>query len=255
MNPYEAFERVDEKPLDYLVPDGGFSRILRTLVCVGDSLSSGEFEVVGDDGVVKFIDIYEHSWGQYLARMIGAKAYNFSKSGMSANVYCETWAEQNDFWNPEYTGTAYIIALGVNDLLNQNQPIGSVEDIDLQDWRNNKHTFAGYYGQIVQRYQAMRPNAKFFFITMPRANEEERRVILKQQHAKLMYDLAELFPNAYVLDFNQYAPVFAGRFPELFNLRGHMNPCGYLMFAQMVASYLDYIIRHNMEDFKMIGLA
>ena len=41
MNPYEAFERVDEKPLDYLVSDGGFSRIFRRLVCIGDSLSSG----------------------------------------------------------------------------------------------------------------------------------------------------------------------------------------------------------------------
>ena len=107
------------------------------MVCIGDSLSSGEFEVLDDEGVVHFIDIYEHSWGQYLARMIGAKAYNFSKSGMSANVYCESWAEANDFWNPEYAGTAYIIALGVNDLLNQDQPLGSVEDWKINPYKRN----------------------------------------------------------------------------------------------------------------------
>jgi hypothetical protein len=34
----------DEKPLDRLVENGGFCSIFRTIGCVGDSLSSGEFE-------------------------------------------------------------------------------------------------------------------------------------------------------------------------------------------------------------------
>lgn len=32
-----------------------------------------------------------------------------------------------------------------------------------------------------------------------------------------------------------------------------MNPMGYMLTARMVESYIDYIIRHNAEDFKQIG--
>ena len=39
-----------EKPLDTLVKDGGFCGIFRRIGCVGDSLSSGEYEIVNEDG-------------------------------------------------------------------------------------------------------------------------------------------------------------------------------------------------------------
>jgi len=32
-----------------------------------------------------------------------------------------------------------------------------------------------------------------------------------------------------------------------------MNPMGYLLTAKYVMSYIDYIIRHNMEDFAQVG--
>ena len=32
-----------------------------------------------------------------------------------------------------------------------------------------------------------------------------------------------------------------------------MNPMGYMLTAKIVMSYIDYIIRHNIEDFKQIG--
>ena len=32
-----------------------------------------------------------------------------------------------------------------------------------------------------------------------------------------------------------------------------MNPMGYVFTAHMVASYIDYIIRHNMKDFEEAG--
>ena len=39
----------------------------------------------------------------------------------------------------------------------------------------------------------------------------------------------------------------------MFYLGGHMNPCGYILTARQVMSYIDYIIRHNMRDFKEVG--
>ena len=44
MNITPYYARPGEKPLDLIKPDGGFTGIFRTIACVGDSLSSGEFE-------------------------------------------------------------------------------------------------------------------------------------------------------------------------------------------------------------------
>ena len=51
--------------------------------------------------------------------------------------------------------------------------LGSVADIDLQDWHNNQKTFMGYYGQIIQRMKEIQPQAKFFLMTMPDGEEQE----------------------------------------------------------------------------------
>jgi len=33
-----------------------------------------------------------------------------------------------------------------------------------------------------------------------------------------------------------------------------MTAAGYMFVARMMTSYIDYIIRHNLEDFKTVGL-
>lgn len=244
-----------EKPLDNIVSDGGYTGIFRTIAAVGDSLSSGEFESLSDAGERSYHDFYDYSWGQYLARMAGCEVKNFSRGGMTAKCFCNEFGPWNGFFDKARGGwaQAYIIALGVNDILNQNQEIGSVSDICLEDWTKNKETFAGYYGRIVQRYKAMEPDAKFFFMTIPSHGEGERQAKV-EAHAALMYEMADFFENAYVLDFAKYAPQYNADFQKKMFLGGHMNPCGYLFTAKLVCSYLDYIIRHNMEDFARVGL-
>ena len=39
----------------------------------------------------------------------------------------------------------------------------------------------------------------------------------------------------------------------MFFMEDHMNPAGYVLMADMVCAYIDYIIRHNMRDFDEIG--
>ena len=104
-----------EQPLDNIVTDGGFCGIFRTIGCIGDSLSSGEFESKNEDGKVDYHDCFEYSWGQYIARSTGCTVYNFSRGGMTASEYWNSFAEANDYWNPDKLCQAYIIALGVND--------------------------------------------------------------------------------------------------------------------------------------------
>ena len=247
-------ENADEKPLEQFPVNGGFCGILRTVGCIGDSLSSGEFERHEPDGSMSFFDCFDYSWGQFFARMTGNTVYNFSRGGMTAREYLESFAEANGFWAPEKACRAYIIALGVNDLLNLWGEVGSLEDIDLEDPSKNKPTFTGYYAAIVQRLKQISPQAKFFFMTMPVQQLDADREKLADLHAVRMHELAGFFENSYVLDFRAYAPVNDTAFRERFYLNGHLNPCGYALTGHMVTAYIDYIIRHNMNDFREIGL-
>jgi lysophospholipase L1-like esterase len=243
----------NEKPLDRIVTDGGFCAIFRTIACIGDSLSSGEFESRNAEGKPGYHDYYEYSWGQYIARKNGLKAYNFSRGGMSAKQYMESFAENNGFWDPALACQAYVMALGVNDVINMGMEIGSLEDIDPNDWRNNKPTFVGYYAQIIARIKdEIQPQAKFFYVTMmdhdgdPALNEKRKK------HADALYALTEYFDNSYVIDLYQYGPKYDAAYREKYNLYGHLNPMGYVLTAKMVDSYIDYIIRANPDDFRRV---
>lgn len=247
------FTAEKEKPLENLVCSGGFCGIFRTIGCIGDSLSSGEHEGTAEDGSKTYHDYYEYSWGQYMARDIGARAYNFSRGGMTAEEYCESFAEENGFWDEGKACQAYILALGVNDITKKGEDLGSLSDIDMSDWKNNKKTFAGYYAQIIQRLKELQPKAKFFLMTIPKGNHEVQRAKAEDIHQDLLHELSKQFENTYVLDFRKYAPVYDDDFKAKFYLGGHMNASGYLLTAKMVESYIDYIIRHNMEDFKQVG--
>ena len=152
------FPLAGERPLDTLVTDGGLCGVFRTIGCVGDSLSSGDFESLDANGNKTYHDMFEYSWGQYLARMAGLTARNFSRGGMTAKEYCESFAETNGYWNPELACQGYILALGVNDLFGQKIPLGSLDDVNPKDWRQNQPTFAGYYAQIIMRLKEIQPN-------------------------------------------------------------------------------------------------
>lgn len=247
------FNNEKEKPLDNLLDDGGYTAIFRTIACVGDSLASGEFESLKEDGTSGYHDMFEYSWGQYIARMCTSKVYNFSRGGMTTKEYCDSFAEAKDFWNPDYAAQCYIIALGVNDINGNRLELGTIDDIDTENWKNNKENFAGYYGQIISRLKEIQPRAKFFLMSMPKSGNPEEDNGKRAGHRDLLCQMAEKFDNTYVIDLLKYAPVYDDEFKNKFFMRGHMNPMGYLLTAKMVASYIDYIIRHNMDDFKEVG--
>ncbi|NLB80441.1 MAG: SGNH/GDSL hydrolase family protein, partial [Clostridiaceae bacterium] len=169
----ELFNK-NEKPLDKFVDGYSNTSVFRTIAFIGDSLSSGELETRDENNKPGYHDLFDYSWGQYIARKNGLKAYNFSRGGMTAKEYIESFAEQNNYWDKEKACQAYVLALGVNDIYNRNMEIGTIDDIDKNDYRKNKHTFAGYYGAIISRYKEISPDAKFFFVTFPNSNTPNR---------------------------------------------------------------------------------
>lgn len=253
MNLDNVFNNEKEKPLDNIVSDGGYCGIIREICCIGDSLSSGEMESLTDDGQKGYHDYFEYSWGQFMARDAGCRVLNFSRGGMTAKEYCESFAKANNMWSAKKACGAYIIALGVNDISVNGKDLGDMSDIDMKDWRNNKPTFVGYYAQIMQRLKEIQPKAKFFLMTIPDSGTKTDRTEAEELHRELLYKLAEIFEYTYVLDFRKYAPVYDEEFKKKFFMSGHLNAAGYRLTAKMVESYIDYIIRHNMEDFAQIA--
>jgi hypothetical protein len=185
-----------------------------------------------------YMDRFDYSWGQYLARMAGCTVHNFSRGGMTAKEYNENFGNAMGHFRPELAANAYIIALGVNDLLNRGMPTGSVADICLEDWRKNADSFAGHYGAIIQRYKKIRPEAKFFLINFPaNSNYTPERKAAAEAHDALLRELCKLFSNTYLIDLRNHAPDFGDAdFRKRFYLGGHMAPAGYLFFAKLVSS-------------------
>ena len=83
----DFFPKEGEKPLEMLKEGGGMCSILRTVACIGDSLSSGEHESfeMGEKG---FHDYFDYSWGQFMARDAGITVQRFIKSTES---FCTVW--------------------------------------------------------------------------------------------------------------------------------------------------------------------
>ncbi len=252
----QAFlKREGEMPLERIVQNGGFCGILRRIVCVGDSLSSGEMEGLMD-GKRIYHYMYEYSWGQFMARDIGAEVYNCSRGGMTAKAYVETFADEQGFWDEKYSAQGYIIALGVNDMarvIEGEMVYGSLADVHPDAPEENPHTFVGSYAAIISRYKRLQPKAKFFLMTMPSHHMDDALGQYYDRHQQTMYELAELFENCYVLDFRKHAPDYNAEFKKTFYLAGHMNAAGYRLTALMVESYIDYLIRHNPDDFRQIA--
>ena len=237
----------DEQPLDRLVEGYSHTAVFRRIAFIGDSLSSGEFETVGKDGTHGYHDLYEYSWGQYIARKHGLTAFNFSRGGLIAKEYVDGFASERGFWDADKACQAYVLALGVNDLLNLRMPLGTVDDIGTQS-----ETFARYYSEILTRYKQIQPDAAFFFVTIPQSDDafvQEQAAAL----ADLLHAFAERFDNSFVIDLYRYAPVYDARFREQFYLHGHMSPSGYLFTAQIIDSYIDYLVRHNPDTFRTVG--
>ncbi len=240
-----------ENPLDRFPEGLSFTSIFRKIAFIGDSLSSGEFESLNNDGSRGYHDFYEYSWGQHIARKCGITAYNFSAGGMHAKAYVDHFADSKRFWSPEYAAQAYVIALGANDILNMDQTVGTLDDICAEDYTKNADSFVGWYSQIIMRYKEIQPDAKFFLVTLPRGDmySDEKRLA----HREALYKMAEYFTNTYVIDLYKYAPVYDEEFMRHFFLYGHMNAAGYVFTANMIDAYIDYIVRKHPEDFSRVA--
>lgn len=249
----DTVDRLSEptvSPIQRIERDFSFGAIFTSFGYVGDSLASGEYNCY-KDGVAYHYDAYEYSWGQYLTRWLGVPGVNYTQGGMTAKSWLTNaahgWPVAKD--EPK---NAYIIALGVNDT--NSISVGNyTTDIDLANYENNADTFAGNYAGIIQRLKSISPRAKFFLLTMPKRNDATTDPVWESYNVQIRA-MASVFADVYVLDLYNFAPIFGGEWAVRYNNKFHLCAPGYLYLAFLISSYIDWIVRDKIQEFKEVGL-
>ena len=261
---------ITDNPLSSIRRDAGYGAIIRKWGIIGDSLASGEMQCYNDESTstydYKFIDMYQYSWGQVFARLIGADAYNFSNGGQTTWGWLKSQGVIHDEfhiggigggdWNlakqNAFKKDAYIIALGVNDrakIENGDYVLGSVSQIvsydgtdsDIDDTSVNSKSFVRYYAGIIQRVKSIQTKAKIFCVTPLGSNYADI--------AQAIRDIVEYYSNdnVYLIDLFTYLP--SGYNVNGYMLNGHLSPMGYAYTAYVINTYIDWIIRNNGSAF------
>ena len=133
---------------------------------VGDSYASGEIVLPPD---YNFIDYYNLSWGQCIARRNGITCTNYSKGGLSTRSWL-TSEKGKTLLDSSNADNLYLLALGINDANNLGLDyLGSVNDIKT-DYTKNADTFYGNYGKIISIIMAKSSTAKIVMLDL--ANDD-----------------------------------------------------------------------------------
>jgi lysophospholipase L1-like esterase len=212
--------------------------------CIGDSLASGESQYTKNDGSTGLVDLYNHSWPQFMARKYGIECINFSVGGLSTR----TWHTHSKGWplaqEPNNICNAYIIGLGQNDRGKLGDDyLGTISDIDTANGENNADSFYGNYAKIIQRIKTLQPKARFFLLTDP---------IIAADHAynTAVADIADALPNCHLIDLTEYASMYTGSGFFAVNKRGgHYNSVAYNYMGELIGKAISAYMYSNPGEF------
>jgi len=250
----------DNNPISTISQNPGFCSIFHYWGFIGDSLCSGEFEFDKPDGTTGFWECYEYSWGMRMCKLMGVEGEVYAQGGETAKGWIK------NFWDSDHNKRGvcakgdpkqvYVIGLGVNDsnptYIADNYPVGKFpDDINFEDYTKNALTFTGCYAGIIQRLQEMQPEVKIFIVSIPRRGDRYT------EYNKTIKEMAGAFSNIWLIDLEKYAADFYHNdvFTKLYmpNGHGHLTPAGYEYSAWVIMTYIDWIIRNDMDAFKEIG--
>ena len=219
-------------------------KVFDTVGIIGDSLASGE-SAYKDGSTTKYIDIYEKSWGQFMARDSGNTYYNFSNGGLNTRTWFTTTEGYPTASDGNHNCKAYIIGLGVNDQILGSDYVGSSADIDLNDYTQNADTFYGNYAKIIQTMKIQQPKAKFFLLTVPNVASS-----YDDFNTAIRY-MATIFDNVYIIDLRQDHITYFNTGTFIINNRrsGHFNAIAYEYIAKMFEQWISEYIYNNYTEF------
>lgn len=255
----DAFRRLqygdDSTPLSIVKENAGFASIFHKWIFIGDSYMSGEAQWKDKENTTHYTDIYEYSFGQIMCSLIGGicKGVNFSSGGQTTTGWVARYITSNGRGKnvdgsdagtfAEEKGQAYLIELLINDWLNIE--LGSFEtDINEEDASLNAKTFIGQYDRIIREIKKIQPSAHIFLMTHPGfGNTDFNNAVIKMSERYSgqnvwLVDLYKYAPNIHITGYNN----------------GHPTPAGYYLYAILLANYVDWIVKHNIDKFMYVSL-
>lgn len=233
-------------PLAYIRRDAGMMSLFHTVGCIGDSLSSGEC-AYNSGGETHYIDLYAFSWGQCLARMTGNTYHNWSAGGLTTKTWLAS-SYATECFDGNHLCDAYFIGLGQNDK-NTSMTVGTTADIDLSDYTNNADTYCGNYGKIIQKIREVQPKAPIFVFIDPAPPSGDT------SYNAVLPGIVALFDNVWTIDLMTYGKALYTEASEIIGSQlrsGHYSALGYQEMAFVIATYVDWIVRNNLEDFSQV---
>jgi hypothetical protein len=203
---------------------------------LGDSFASGSLHHPDGSGSETN---YNLSWGQILARDIGATVTNYSKGGLSAS----TWLTNTEFGLSKLLSSdpeqLYICAFGINDWNQRTTyPIGTIADCNV-DYSQNPATFYGSYGKVIGNIKAHASNAKIIMLSIMRENER-----ILDADAKAIADHFDI-PFIQLTDDDFFVSDYYAR--SMYE--NHPLSYGYSGIAQAMKRLLSKCIENNAEYF------
>lgn len=217
---------------------------------IGDSLASGECGDGDSTPPENLKDVYSISWGKCLQRMTGNNYYNFSKGGLTTKTWL-TSIYKDQALSDDKKCDCYFIGLGVNDAYDTSLPLGSINDINVNDYTQNADSFYGNYGKIISLMKSHVPLAKFFVFTMPRELNGTRY----DNYNTAVRNIANLFDNVYLIDLvaNHRDEYLNGLISQGYR-QGHYNAVSYQLQANIIYEEVCKIMETNIQDFLKVEL-
>lgn len=226
-------------------------KIFKTVGCIGDSLASGEVYYKKDDGTYGGRDMYEYSWGQYMAKMSGNTYYNFSSGGLSTRTWLTAAKGAPLAFDGNHKCTCYIIGLAQNDKGKLGPSyIGTIDDIHDDDYTQNADTFYGNYGRIIEMCKNEVPKCKIFILTDPLYDDTEVfnvaiKNIANHYNGKNVYLI-----NLAGEDYDTYHNTDG--FIQSQKRHGHYSAAGYKYMADILATKISNYIETHPTEFREV---
>lgn len=237
-------EKIKEMNTNISPTQETFSAFLKFGV-IGDSLSVGY--CYNKDEEHEYVWNPEYSWVQCLARKYGTTGVNIGFSGADTRDWFTDNRGYAELIKEENLCQAYVIGLGVNDGISESFPLGTTDDIDIENPNNNAVSFYGQYAKVIQSVKQVAPKAKIFLMTIPSMYSG---VPNKNAAIREIAEFEGLCENCYLVDLaGEYRPYFQKEYISKYVLEGHYTPAGYANLATLNGAILSDVMNKSSSDF------
>ena len=235
-----------DTPLSNIGKTSVFTSIFSKYGIIGDSLSSGAQDTESGGNAV---DMPQFSWATFLEKSTGCETVRLCRGGLQLKNWHASFESKARL--EENKCPAYIIMLGHNDTASG---AGSIEDIDLDNLSNSSNeTQFGMYGRLIGTLRDISPNCRIFCVTYP--------IFYVENYGtnNIARTLPSYIENCYCIDLWKYdenrksAGNTSFATPNPYFSKLHGTVLGYKHWSDIIVSYIDYIIRHNLTDFADVG--